>query len=224
MSLSSADSVLRQLALPSFFYDSLPVSLLVPVCVGGLIGWSTRSQVRAKYTAAAGAGAVRAKTFDGRPIVPYARGPAIRPPRWAFGPVWTAIYLSTGYAAWLTLGSEVGPLTSAEAARSVGLSREGARGLYALSLALNFAWMPINFGLDRAGAAVIDIAGLLATLSLGLLPLWSAWTRAAVAQLTPSSGPVTTISAYLPQVAATAYLGWTAFATYLNTSFWYLNR
>lgn len=73
------------------------------------------------------------------------RKPAWTPPNWLFGPVWTALYLSMGVAAWLVWR---------------GRGWAGARlplSLFAAQLALNGLWSIIFFGLHRTGAAFAEI-------------------------------------------------------------------
>merc|ERR1712112_481641 len=65
----------------------------------------------------------------------------------AFGPVWTALYASTGYAS---------SLIYQDGADSTAL------GLYTSQLALNWAWTPIFFGMHSLKFYSINkIAGLL---------------------------------------------------------------
>ncbi len=71
--------------------------------------------------------------------------PAFNPPNWLFGPVWTALYISMGIAAWLVW--RTGPA-------------KAALGLFALQLAFNAAWSPLFFGLHWIGVALIDIVCL----------------------------------------------------------------
>jgi translocator protein len=69
--------------------------------------------------------------------------PAWAPPNWVFGPVWTALYLSMGLAAWLVW-------------RQRGLDR-AAHGIYLVQLTLNAMWSWIFFGLQSPGLAFAEI-------------------------------------------------------------------
>jgi translocator protein len=73
------------------------------------------------------------------------RKPALTPPGWVFGPVWSILYLLMAISAWLVW-------------RQAGIA--GARlalGLFALQLALNVLWSGIFFGLHRPGMALAEI-------------------------------------------------------------------
>jgi tryptophan-rich sensory protein len=73
------------------------------------------------------------------------RKPAITPPNWIFGPVWTVLYLLMAISAWLVWRNAGWP---------------GARFalvLFFLQLALNVAWSGLFFGLRRPAAALIEI-------------------------------------------------------------------
>lgn len=83
--------------------------------------------------------------------------PAFTPPSWLFGPVWTALYVSMGIAAWLVW------------------LRRGFRGgalpllLFAGQLVLNAAWTPLFFGLQSPALAFADIVllwGMIAATSV----------------------------------------------------------
>ena len=74
--------------------------------------------------------------------------PVWTPPSWLFGPVWTALYLSMGVAAWLVW-------------RERGFAgAKLALGLFAGQLALNAAWSPVFFGLRNPAAAFAVIVPL----------------------------------------------------------------
>ncbi len=69
---------------------------------------------------------------------------------------------------------------------------------------LNAAWTPIFFGAGTYGWALVEIAALLAAISVTIV-LFRNRSRAAAWLMVP-------------------YLGWVAFATALNASIWWLNR
>lgn len=72
--------------------------------------------------------------------------PALNPPSWVFGPVWTTLYLLMGIAAflvWRKWGKD--PRVKA------------ALAAYLLQLILNAIWSPIFFGLQAPGAAFVII-------------------------------------------------------------------
>ncbi len=73
--------------------------------------------------------------------------PALNPPSWVFGPVWTLLYALMGIAAFIIWEK--------------GFGRKDVKvalGLFALQLALNAIWSPIFFGLQNPGLALIVIA------------------------------------------------------------------
>lgn len=73
------------------------------------------------------------------------RKPYWTPPNWAFGPVWTALYLSMGVAAWLVW-------------RRDGFSHAKLPlMLFLIQLALNVAWSGIFFGLRLVGVAFLEV-------------------------------------------------------------------
>ncbi len=73
--------------------------------------------------------------------------PAGTPPGWAFGPVWTLLYIGMAVAAWLVW-------------RAAGGSARVALALYVVQLALNAAWSPMFFGAHAMGTALLVIAAL----------------------------------------------------------------
>lgn len=75
--------------------------------------------------------------------------PFFNPPSWVFAPVWTALYLLIGVAAWLVWRS---PHTEA---------RRAALTWWGLQLVLNAAWTPLFFGAQALWVAFIEIVVLL---------------------------------------------------------------
>ena len=80
--------------------------------------------------------------------------PAGTPPAWVFGPVWSALYLLMGTAAWLVWRQR------GETTVSLPLA------LFFVQLGLNAAWSYIFFGLRQPGAALIGISLLLVAIVL----------------------------------------------------------
>lgn len=118
--------------------------------------------------------------------------PSWAPAAWVFGPVWTALYViivvSFGAVFWKVYKQEL-PLI-------VALP-------FVLNLVFNFAFTPIQFGLQNNILAAVDILLVLATLVWALVAVWP----------------------YLHWVALVnlPYLLWVAFATVLQLTITYLN-
>jgi len=74
--------------------------------------------------------------------------PALNPPNWVFGPVWTALYVLMGVAFYLAWKKGF-----------KGASRNTAIGVYGLQLALNTLWSVVFFGWHSpiAGLFVITL-------------------------------------------------------------------
>lgn len=75
--------------------------------------------------------------------------PALNPPAWVFGPVWTALYVLMAIAAFLVWRK--------------GWARKDVRvalGAFAVQLFLNLIWSPIFFGAHSPLWAFVDIAAL----------------------------------------------------------------
>ncbi len=119
------------------------------------------------------------------------RRPAWNPPAWVFGPAWTTLYTMMAVAAWLVWK------------RGGLIAQRRALMPFLLQLALNAAWSPVFFGLQRPGLAFAVIL---------LLWLAIAWTIAAFWR-------VDRIAAGL----LCPYLAWVSFATALNGTLWRLN-
>ncbi len=86
--------------------------------------------------------------------------PALTPPAWVFGPVWTLLYVIMATAAWLVW-------------RRHGLSNAaGALGLFLGQLVMNALWSYFFFGLQRPGLALLDIITLWLAILVTLIAFW----------------------------------------------------
>lgn len=118
--------------------------------------------------------------------------PEWAPPAWLFGPVWSVLYtiiaISFGYVAYLYIKGVIPFVVLLP---------------FLLNLVFNFAFTPLQFGLQNNLLAAIDILLVLATL------LWALYA----------------IHAYVPWVAYVnvPYLLWVSFATVLQLTITYLN-
>ena len=73
--------------------------------------------------------------------------PALNPPAWIFGPVWTTLYVLMGVAAFLIWRN--------------GWQRNAVRvalSVFSMQLFLNAVWSVIFFGLQSLGWALVDIS------------------------------------------------------------------
>jgi translocator protein len=118
--------------------------------------------------------------------------PALTPPNWVFGPVWTVLYIMIAISIFLFVKNH-----------KTGI---GFRiyFLIALHLIANLSWTALFFRVQSPGLALIDIIVLDVTLMLMIYNFWQT-NRMASILLWP-------------------YLLWVLFATYLNFSFYILNR
>jgi translocator protein len=118
---------------------SLVVALVVPQLVGGLSALISGDSAR---------------------WYEQLRTPAWSPPGWVFGPVWSLLYLSMGFASWLVY-------------RAPGAGRRRlALALFVLQLLLNFLWSPIFFGLQRIGWALAEMVLLWAAVGATAAAFW----------------------------------------------------
>ena len=90
--------------------------------------------------------------------------PPWTPPRWAFGPIWTTLYLAMAVAAWDVL-------------RRDPARARPAMALYATQLLLNLAWSPVFFAWHRTGAALAVLSALWVAIA-GCIALF--WPRSRV--------------------------------------------
>jgi len=153
-----------------------------------LLGW---------IALAAAAGAIGGlASLDARDFYGTLAKPAWAPPGRVFGPVWSALYLLMGIAAWLVWRTR--PTTTAD--RTV---RRRALTLFVGQLALNALWTWLFFAWRQGAAAFGEI-----------VLLWIA-----VALTTWYFGRVRALAAYL----LVPYLAWVTFATALTWAVWQRN-
>ena len=77
--------------------------------------------------------------------------PIFQPPGWAFGVVWTTLYILMGVALAMILAEPQSPI------------RKTALSLFFVQLALNFAWSPIFFGGHMIEIGLVVILAMLFT-------------------------------------------------------------
>lgn len=120
--------------------------------------------------------------------------PALNPPAWVFGPVWTTLFVLMGISLFLIWKSD--PAVA---------RKERRRGviLFFIQLILNTLWSIIFFAWRSPGGALVEII-LLWLAILATLIAFARISRTAAWLLVP-------------------YLAWVSFATYLNYSLYVLN-
>ncbi len=123
--------------------------------------------------------------------------PALNPPAWIFGPVWTTLYILMGVAAFLVWSSY---------AKATEDKKKGIRValiLFGIQLVLNTFWSIIFFGIHSPGGALIEIVFLWLAI-LATIIAFAKISKPAARLLVP-------------------YILWVSFAAYLNYSIWILN-
>jgi tryptophan-rich sensory protein len=109
--------------------------------------------------------------------------PPWTPPDRVFGPVWSALYLMMGLAAWLVW-------------RKAGWTgATTALALFCVQLVLNVLWSALFFGMRAPGAAFIEIVLLWVMIAATLVSFW---------KITPAAGAL--LAPYLLWVAFAAAL------------------
>jgi benzodiazapine receptor len=88
--------------------------------------------------------------------------PSWNPPKWIFGPVWTALYTTMAIAAWLVWK------------RGGFAGQRVARSLFVAQLLFNALWSPLFFGLRHPALAFADIVLLWLALLGTVAAFWSA--------------------------------------------------
>lgn len=155
----------------------LAISLLVPQLAGGLGGIFTAGSVKDWYL-----------TLE---------KPALNPPSWVFGPVWTTLFLLMGFALYLIWSSRAEDSADKKDIIKIALT------LFGIQMSLNIFWSIIFFGLHSPGGAFVEII---------FLWLFILATIIAFAKISK-------VAAWL----LAPYILWVGFAAYLNYSIWILN-
>lgn len=135
--------------------------------------------------------------------------PALNPPAWVFGPVWTTLYALMGislFLVWRSSAKASGGLEKQhpyilENVRMLRIWRIGIAAFF-IQLFLNTIWSIIFFGLQSPGWALVDIAALWLVI---------VWTMAVFYKISKPA-------AYL----LVPYILWVSFAMYLNYAIWAL--
>ena len=83
--------------------------------------------------------------------------PPFNPPNWAFGPVWTLLYVMIAIAGWRTFESNSGGW---------------AMKFWIAQLCLNFLWTPVFFTAHHIGLALIILLLLLVTILSFIASSW----------------------------------------------------
>ena len=90
--------------------------------------------------------------------------PSFNPPKWAFAPAWTVLYVLIAIAGWRTFEYGSG----------------AAFGVWLAQLAVNFAWSPTFFRAHRGDLAFALIVALLALIIVFIALQWTADRTAAL--------------------------------------------
>lgn len=115
------------------------------------------------------------------------------PPAWLFGPVWTILYtviaFTFGYVFYQYWRKKIGFRTMIP---------------FALNLVFNFAFTPIQFGLNDMTLAAVDVLLVWVTLLWAIIAVWKKYRWVAIANF--------------------PYLAWVSFASVLQLTVLYLNK
>ncbi|MDH4092546.1 MAG: tryptophan-rich sensory protein [Cyclobacteriaceae bacterium] len=120
---------------------------------------------------------------------PQLNKPSFNPPNYLFAPVWTALYLLMGISLYI--------ITDKGFINKMVL-------IFAIQLALNFAWSFVFFYYHQPGWAFIEILLLWVSILFMIISFYRVNTWASLIQV--------------------PYLLWVSFASVLNFSIWILNR
>lgn len=130
------------------------------VQVFALVGWLGVT------FAAAATGAVA--SVDAASFYAQLVRPIWAPPAAAFGPVWSALYVLMGIAAWLVWREQGAP------------GRKAALTLYIVQLCVNSLWSWLFFAWHKGAFAFVDVLILLVLIALTAIAFWRVRRLAAV--------------------------------------------
>lgn len=119
--------------------------------------------------------------------------PTWAPPSWLFGPVWTVLYAVIA----VSFGAVFYKCFMKKLPWGIALP-------FALNLIFNFAFTPLQFGLQNNVLAAVDILLALSTLIWAIVAIWPRVRWVALANI--------------------PYLVWVSFATILQLTVTYLNK
>jgi benzodiazapine receptor len=131
--MSSAASIRK------FQFFPFVISLLITLTIGITAAFFTRPEIPGWYSTL--------------------KKPSFNPPPWLFAPVWTALYIMIGIAAYLVWKH-----------RSRKPAYKVTRGIYFVQLFLNFSWSIVFFGLHQVFGALVVI--ILLWISIALTISW----------------------------------------------------
>ncbi|KAG6462403.1 hypothetical protein O3G_MSEX013240 [Manduca sexta] len=134
------------------------------------------------------------KRPDGKAWYQVIKKPTWTPPAWVFGPAWTVLYSTMGYASYV-IYKDCGGFTKKS---MVPLA------LYGGQLVLNWTWTPVFFGLHKIGLGLLHMAALDVSVVACAASFYQINPRASLLMV--------------------PYMAWLSFATCLNYSLWKLNR
>ncbi|MBI2514672.1 tryptophan-rich sensory protein [Candidatus Wolfebacteria bacterium] len=141
--------------------------------------------------------------------------PALNPPSWVFGPVWTTLYALMGIALYLVWKNDWKVKNHiCEGKRKAwnylserlwigSWQKENAIAIFGIQLFLNILWSLIFFGLKSPDLAFFEILALWVAILFTIINFYR----------------ISKASAYL----LLPYILWVSFASYLNYSIWILN-
>lgn len=164
-------------------YKRLFISILLPLLAGGFGSLFTRTSVDTWYG-----------TLE---------KPALAPPNWLFGPVWTLLYLLMGISVYLIWQKRNASLSWLPWRRERADVVSFAFVLFWIHLFFNAIWSIVFFNFHALGWALVNIAVIWLFIVAMMIVFWKV-DRRATYLLIP-------------------YLLWVSFASALNYGIWMLN-